>query len=99
MAFANSNQAFPGSPDRAIFFDGLDEIGAASRLESTIGPQQRTDANLVKPHHENEAATGKCDDAAPNAIHVSLFSCGHLAITEHGIACARADWQVHGLSV
>lgn len=95
MAFANSNKALAGSPDSAIFFDRLNEIGAAGRLESAIGAQPRADANLVESHHENEAATRCCDDTVPNAIHVSLFPCVHPVITVPGPACARADWLDH----
>ena len=95
MAFANSKKAFASSPDCAIFFDRLNEIGAAGRLESAIGAQPWADANLVESHHENEAATRCCDDTVPNAIHVSLFSCVHPVITVSGPACARADRLDH----
>ncbi len=72
VASEDSPRTLPGTDDRAIFLDRLNEVVAARRLETTVFPQERTDPELIKSNATDQKQTGKLQYDS-ESVHRSAF--------------------------
>ena len=72
VAPEDSPRSLPGTDDRAVFLDRLNEVVAARRLEATMFAQERTDPELIESNAADQKQTGQLEDDS-ESIHRSAF--------------------------
>ena len=66
VAAADSPEAFARSTDCSVLLHCLNEIAAAGRMEAALLPDDRTQEDLIQPHHADQNSAGHVNQQLPN---------------------------------
>ena len=82
MTPTNSPQAFHRAFDSPVFVNCLNHILTATRMESAIASQHRTDRQLVEPDAAFQQFTGQLPDQGQHSQNVLLHNLEFLTLRE-----------------
>jgi hypothetical protein len=70
VASPDPPQAPPGAAYGAIFLDGLNKVCTASRLKSTVPPDERAQCALIDPYGSNQEYRREAPNKMANTDHL-----------------------------